>query len=156
MSAARKRSLLRGLLALPLLFALGLPAARADAFGDWFAAVQNDDVRTMRALLARGFDPDTIEAHRYETGIILALRSGARQSFTLLVGLQAVNVEARSSNGDTPLMIASWKGNVEAVRALLARGVEVNRPGWTALHYAAGCWNTMPSSTPSRRTRPPR
>jgi ankyrin repeat protein len=34
-------------------------------------------------------------------------------------------------------MIASYKGNKAAVAALLARKVEVNRPGWTALHYAA-------------------
>ncbi|MGC8068855.1 ankyrin repeat domain-containing protein, partial [Salmonella enterica] len=28
-------------------------------------------------------------------------------------------------------------GNIPVVKLLLAREVEVNRPGWTALHYAA-------------------
>jgi ankyrin repeat protein len=48
-----------------------------------------------------------------------------------------INLEAKARNGDTALMIAAYKNNKEAAQALLARNVQVNRPGWTALHYAA-------------------
>jgi len=57
--------------------------------------------------------------------------------FKLLLDTPGVDIEAKSHNGDDALMIASYEGNLPAVQALLAKGAHVNRPGWTALHYAA-------------------
>ena len=34
-------------------------------------------------------------------------------------------------------MMAAIKGDVEAVKALIARDADVNKTGWTPLHYAA-------------------
>jgi ankyrin repeat protein len=34
-------------------------------------------------------------------------------------------------------MMAAYQKNKPGVLALLAKGAQVNRPGWTALHYAA-------------------
>lgn len=34
-------------------------------------------------------------------------------------------------------MMAAIKGNVEAVRKLIARDADVNEAGWAPLHYAA-------------------
>jgi ankyrin repeat protein len=39
--------------------------------------------------------------------------------------------------GETALMLAAFKGNVEAVRLIHSRGGEINTPGWAPLHYAA-------------------
>jgi len=46
-------------------------------------------------------------------------------------------VEARNAKDESPLMMAAIKGNVEAVKALIARDADVNKTGWTPLHYAA-------------------
>jgi ankyrin repeat protein len=34
-------------------------------------------------------------------------------------------------------MMAALKGNMDLVRKLIARGADVNKPGWAPLHYAA-------------------
>jgi ankyrin repeat protein len=112
-------------------------AARAGAYEDFFTAVKLDDVNQVRALLQRGLDPNIIEPERGDTGLILSLREGAMKVFDLLLQTRGIELEARARNGDNALMVASYKGNKAAVAALLARKVEVNRPGWTALHYAA-------------------
>ena len=47
------------------------------------------------------------------------------------------DVEARSAQDESPLMIAALKGDRGAVEKLLARDAAVNKTGWTPLHYAA-------------------
>jgi ankyrin repeat protein len=127
-----------GMLAAGLLLgALAPSAATAGAYEDFFQAVKRNDVEQVQSLLLRGLDPNIIESERGDTGLILALREGSMKVFDLLVQARGIDLEARARNGDNALMIASYKGNAPAVAALLARKVEVNRPGWTALHYAA-------------------
>ena len=111
--------------------------AFAGAFDAFFQAVKIDHVSVVEKLLLRGFDPNTIEDVRGDTGMILALREGSMSVFSLLLNASDINVEAKAFNGDTALMIAAYKGNIRAVKALLEKGAEPNRPGWTALHYAA-------------------
>ena len=43
----------------------------------------------------------------------------------------------RNAQDESPLMMAAIKGNVEAVRKLIARDADVNKTGWAPLHYAA-------------------
>jgi ankyrin repeat protein len=112
------------------------PGAHADAHA-FFLSTQFDDVRTIRTLLAKGLDPNLTEPQRGDTGMILALREDANKVFALLLEQPTLNLEATSGNGDTALMMASYKHNLPAVVALLKKGAQVNRPGWSALHYAA-------------------
>jgi ankyrin repeat protein len=112
------------------------PGAQADAHA-FFRASQLDDARTIRSLLAAGLDPNLTEPQRGDTGMILALREDANKVFALLLEQPKLNLEATSGNGDTALMMASYKHNLPAVVALLKKGAQVNRPGWSALHYAA-------------------
>lgn len=109
----------------------------AGAFDDYFKAVRSDDARTVASLLRRGFDPNAIEPERGENGLILALREEAMQVFQVLLDAEGVDPGLSARNGDDALMIAAYKGNLPAVGVLLDKGVEVNRPGWTALHYAS-------------------
>ena len=39
--------------------------------------------------------------------------------------------------GESPLMIAALRGQLEWCKRLIARGAQVNHDGWNALHYAA-------------------
>lgn len=109
----------------------------ADTYDDFFRAVKIDDAEQIKALLARGLDPNLVEAKRGDTGLIFALREDSMKVFKALLEAPNIDIEAKTGNGDNALMIASYKGNKQAVEALLAKGAEVNRPGWTALHYAA-------------------
>lgn len=114
----------------------------AGAYADFFKSVQIDNADEIRSLLARGLDPNLIEEARGDTGLILALREDSMKVFQVLLHAADINLEARSRNGDSALMIAAFKGNLPAVEALLAKGAEVNQPGWTALHYAAASGHT--------------
>lgn len=111
--------------------------AVAGAFDDFFRAVKLDDAAAVKSLLARGFDPNTVEPERGHTGLILALHEGSMAVFKAMLDASGVDIEAEAFNGDTALMVACYKGNKPAVEALLAKGAEVNRPGWAPLHYAA-------------------
>jgi ankyrin repeat protein len=135
-NAFKRRRVMLAAAAGALSFA-GLPVAFAGAFDDYLHAVKMDDVDTVRSLLRRGFDPNTIEPERGDSGLILSLRENAIKVFSLLLMQPSIDVEARARNGDTALMIAAYKSNKDAVVTLLKKGAEPNRPGWTALHYAA-------------------
>ena len=117
---------------------LQMPAiSHAGSYDDFFKAVRLDNVLIIKPMLQRGLDPNLVEPERGDTGLILAVREESMQVFRLLLDAPAIKLDARSRNGDTALMIASFKKNRAAVEGLLAKGAEVNRPGWTALHYAA-------------------
>ena len=111
--------------------------ARAGAYEDYFQAIRMDNVYFLKQLMQRGMGPNLIEPKRGYTGLMLAIREDSMKAFDVLVNPPDVNLEAQATNGDTPLMLASFYGNIPVVKLLLAREVEVNRPGWTALHYAA-------------------
>lgn len=120
-----------------LAFAFMPSVAIADERGDFFLAVIRNDGYWVAKLLDRGVDPNLKDASRGDTGLILALREHAMSAFLVLLDSPKVNLDAASDNGDTALMIASYKGNRPAVIALLGKDAEVNKPGWTALHYAS-------------------
>lgn len=112
-------------------------AALADDAVDYFRALQLDDDRTARAVLARGLDPNLRDPERGETGLVIALRYDAMKVVGLLLAHPATRVDEQAPNGNTALMMAAFQKNKAAVLALLDKGAQVNRPGWTALHYAA-------------------
>ncbi|EOA03128.1 ankyrin repeat domain-containing protein [Herbaspirillum sp. BH-1] len=132
------RSRWRGLGRIVLYTSLLLPgAARAGAYEEYFQAIRMDNVYFLKQLMQRGMGPNLIEPKRGYTGLMLSIREDSMKAFEVLVNAPDVNLEAQATNGDTPLMLASFYGNIPVVKLLLSREVEVNRPGWTALHYAA-------------------
>jgi ankyrin repeat protein len=133
----RRRSVANGV-AVAALMAAGVlpPTAHAGAYDDFFSAIVRDDPEVIAGLLRRGFDPNTRDA-KGQVGLTLALQNGSNKAVGALLAARRTNVEARNAQQESPLMMAALKGNVEAVKALLARDADVNKPGWTALHYAA-------------------
>lgn len=118
--------------------ALGLVSATAwaGAYEDFFVAILRDDGDAITALLRRGFDPNTRDP-KGQVGLTIALQNGANKAVAALLASRRLNVEARNAKDESPLMMAAIKGNVEAVKALIARDADVNKTGWTPLHYAA-------------------
>lgn len=117
------------------LFEPWLPQRRS--YDEWFSAIRLDDTRRVKSLLERGFDPSSIEPERFDTGLIVAVRHKSAKVFQLLLSTPGVDLDARSRNGDTALMIAALQSDTPAALALIEKGAQINRPGWTALHYAA-------------------
>jgi ankyrin repeat protein len=114
---------------------------KGGSYDEWFNAIKLDNTRRMEALLARGFDPNAIEPLLFDTGLILAIRQKSPKAITLLLSLEEVNIDAQSRNGDTALMVASYLSDTATALALIDKGAEINRSGWTALHYAAASGN---------------
>lgn len=121
---------------LPLLLCLAA-LARADAYDDFMFAVKFDDVKSVQSLLVRGIDPNSVEAVRGESALMIAVREKSSKVFSELLRHPDIQLEVHARNGDTALMLACYLGNRDAVSRMIAAGAQINRSGWSALHYAA-------------------
>ena len=128
------RNLVR--LCLYLVAATAFSVAQADSFNDFFRAVRSDNASGVSALLRRGFDPNTRD-ERGLTGLLIAVREPSPRVIQVLLASPQTNVELRNGSDESPLMLAAIKGQTDLVKQLIARDADINKPGWTALHYAA-------------------
>jgi ankyrin repeat protein len=138
MKAMSRRTAVFGSIAAATAAAAGLLGrpVHAGAYEDFFSAIVRDDANAINALLRRGFDPN-IRDPKGQVGLTLAVQNGSLAAFGALLAARRVNVEARNQQDESPLMMAAIKGQIDAVKALLARDADVNKPGWAPLHYAA-------------------
>lgn len=135
LAQARRRRLLRQAGALALA-AAGAGAARAGSYDDFFHAVEIDAGSIVTDLLRRGFDPNTRNP-RGQVGLSLALKGESFKAAEALWAHPQLDVDAANPVGETPLMMAAMKGELDWAKRLIARGAQVNRPGWSPMHYAA-------------------
>lgn len=119
-----------------LIVFIGFSSASAGSYEDFFRAVSNDDSATVRSLLARGFDGNTLDP-KGQHGLLIAAREKSIQVAEALLQWPRIQVENRNASDESPLMLASLQGLAPLVRQLVARGADVNKPGWAPLHYAA-------------------
>ncbi len=119
---------------LAVLFAYSL--CSAGSYDDFFTAIKRDDADTVTALLNRGFDANTLNPGA-EHGLLLAVRESSLKVAGVLLNWPNIDVEARSAQDESPLMLASLRGLKELCEQLIAKGADVNKPGWAPLHYAA-------------------
>ena len=108
----------------------------AGSYEDFFKAVQFDNVRTVQTLLQRGFDPNTVNPEGIPA-LMLAVREPSLKVAELLASWPQTKTEVRNANDESPLMLAALKGYLPLVKKLVANDADVNKPGWTPLHYAA-------------------
>jgi ankyrin repeat protein len=108
----------------------------AGSYDDFFKAVQFDDAKTVQALLRRGFDPNTVNPEGIPA-LMIAVREPSLKVAQLLVSWPKVKTEVRNDKDESVLMLAALKGYLPLVKQLLEHDADVNKTGWTPLHYAA-------------------
>ena len=110
--------------------------AQAGSFEDFFLAVKRDDADAIVTLLNRGFDANTVDANG-NTGLFLAIKEPSLKVADVFIQWPKTQVESRTAKDESPLMMAALKGLTDVCAKLIARGADVNKTGWTPLHYAA-------------------
>ena len=117
-------------------FLAGTGVAFAGSFEDFFNAIRQDNAKKVSELLSRGFDANTID-QKGQTGLYLALREPSPKSAQVLMDWPKTDVNQLNAQGESILMLAALKGQVELADRLIKKGADVNKTGWTPLHYAA-------------------
>lgn len=121
---------------LVLLWFFSIGTVLAGAYEDFFKALERDDVGTVERLLVRGFDPNTVNPDGVPA-LMRALRIPAPKSALALAKARGLRAEVRNDKDESALMLAALRGDLPLVRQLIAADADVNKPGWTPLHYAA-------------------
>ena len=119
-----------------LIVLYGYSVCHAGSYDDFFSAIKRDDASTVSTLLGRGFDANT-RSPAGEHGLLVALREPSLKVVAVLINWPQTNIEARTPQDESPLMLAALKGLTQICQQLIARGADVNKPGWAPLHYAA-------------------
>lgn len=119
-----------------LVVLIGFNVVHAGSYDDFFKAIKQDNAVDVSALLNRGFDPNTFDATGLP-GLMLALKNDAFKVASVLLSHPQIKVEVRNSADESPLMLAALKGELQLCRLMIQKGGDVNKPGWTPLHYAA-------------------
>lgn len=110
--------------------------AHAGAYEDYFFAVSQDNAPVIGNLIDRGFDPNTVDPAG-QHGLLLALRLKSMKVALLLASAPSADIEVRTAQDESPLMLAALRGYLEICTVLVQRNADVNKSGWAPLHYAA-------------------
>lgn len=117
---------------------IGFGMVHAGSYEDFFTAIKRDEPAKIKVLLNRGFDANTPDP-KGQSGLYAAL-SGEEPSLKaaeVLVDWQKTDVNLLNVKGESPLMLAVLKGYRPLAEKLIAKGADINKTGWTPLHYAS-------------------
>ncbi len=119
---------------------LAQPAFARDSLQTFLLAARADDASVVAQMPGLGLD-ERLRDDLGNTLLMVAIREGGeRLALSLLrqpIWQQRSLLEQENRLGENALMLASIKGLRGVAETLIQLGAEVNREGWTALHYAA-------------------
>lgn len=115
---------------------IGCSLSNAGSYDDFIAALHFDRPEVVEKLLARGFDPNTPN-EKGSAALLVAIQSESPKSALVLAKHPKTLVNTINNQGETPLMLAAISNQLELAKVLIERGADVNKPGWTPLHYAS-------------------
>ena len=119
-----------------LIVLIGYSSVYAGSYEDFFKAIKENNAAAVTALLQRGFDVNAVNPAG-EHGLLLAFREPHLKVAQALLAWPKVTAESRSAQDESPLMLAALHGLLAECQTLIQVGADVNKPGWTPLHYAA-------------------
>lgn len=101
-------------------------------------AVRSGNAAAAKRLLASGLAPNSLMENG-DTLFTYAMRSDAPETAKVVMEAEGFDPNALNRFGETPLMLAVFKGNEAIFKRLLELGASTEgAPGrWTPLHYAA-------------------
>lgn len=119
-----------------LIVFIGHSSSISGSYDDFFLAIERNNAYDLNALLERGFDPNTVNP-KGQPALLVALQTNAFATAEALVAQPLIHIEVRTAKDESALMLAALKGRFALCRQMLERNADVNKPGWTPLHYAA-------------------
>jgi hypothetical protein len=119
-----------------LMLATAMPAnAVGDPYEDLLTAIQNRDLDSVKALIARGMEVDTVD-RAGNTLLMMAARAGNDETVIYLVATGA-KVNKRNRFNESALMLAALAGHLVTCQFLIDHDADVDHDGWRPLIYAA-------------------
>ena len=104
---------------------------------DFIRDVKLNNARGVKKALDAGMSPNVAD-NKGNSVLALAIAEKAIDVAKLLINSPSIDLERPNLAGETPLMMAAYNGSYDLVTYLVTqRSVEVNHPGWSALHYAS-------------------
>jgi ankyrin repeat protein len=114
----------------------GFSISQAGSYEDFFRAIRRDDAPFINQLLQRGFDANSLDPDG-RTGLTIALQEEYLKVSGALINWPRTDPNLANRAGETPLMLSAAIGDADLTTQLIKRGADVNKTGWTPLHYAA-------------------
>lgn len=103
-----------------------------------FDAIRRDEVFRVMRMLDTDFRNKPAPLHPVWGSLLhTAAAERAPQCLRYLLTRAEQLVEAQNERGETALMLVAKHGDLSMAEQLLKRGGQINRQGWTPLHYAA-------------------
>lgn len=131
-----KRNVRKIALAAGLTMALA-GAAQATPQDDLRAAVEYNRPALVQKLVAQGVDPN-LNTRDGTPLLVDALKDKNLEVAEALIRAKGLDFERTNASGENALMMAAYQGLLPLVKLMVETyEVEVNKTGWTALHYAA-------------------
>ena len=124
-----------------LIVVTGAGLAQAGSYDDFFRAIKQDNAGKVKELLVRGFDANTVDP-KGQSGLLVALMEPSPKTAQVLAEWPKTDPNQLNAKGESVLMLAALKGNLQLVDKLIKKGGDVNKTGWTPLHYAASNGHT--------------
>ena len=101
-------------------------------------AAYKGKVQVVKSLIERGADPSLMDNRGWNSLHVAA--NGGDADIIDLIHTQVPNIESKTGDGCTPLMIAAFNSKLHAVKWFLEKGATAtlkDKAGWNALHFAA-------------------
>jgi uncharacterized protein len=124
----------RGLLLSTSLFAFG--TVQASDQDDFLIACKNDNAQAVASYLSKGMNPNLLDSNG-SPALVVATTYDANNVIKLLLAQPKIEVNNSGTAGETAIAVAAYRDKRETLDLLLAKGANLDTPGWTALHYAA-------------------
>ncbi|MEY4363902.1 MAG: hypothetical protein RLZZ24_1254 [Pseudomonadota bacterium] len=120
-----------------LIVLIGFSVVHAGVYEDFFRSIHANDVDSVRYLVEeRGVDPNWPN-EKGQPALTLSLLIESHAVASYLARLPQTRTETPNLASETALMLAALTNRMDVAQALIDKGAEINRQGWSALHYAA-------------------
>ena len=101
-------------------------------------AALNGNVQAVKSMIKRGADPSLTDYIGWN--MLHYAAEGGDTDIISLIHTHLPNIESKTGEGYTPLMVAAFTGKLHAVKWFLEKGATVaceDKRGWNTLHHAA-------------------